>query len=72
MKTLDIIAYSNLSDEDKAFMDSFKETHDQYGIPDSDLIAFLNWEDISFDGYTQVADARNLWRNAIAFARGEK
>jgi hypothetical protein len=72
MKTIDIANYHNLSDEDKAFMDSFKETHDQYGVRDEDLIAFLNWEDISFDGYTQVADARNLWRDALAFARGEK
>jgi hypothetical protein len=55
---------------DKAFMDSFKRTHAQYEIPDKDIEAFLtgNAHDY-FDGYTQLADAHNLWAGALQFAR---
>jgi hypothetical protein len=55
---------------DKAFMDSFKSTHGQYEIPDKNIVAFLTGSAQEyFEGYTQLADARNLWADAIAFAR---
>ena len=72
MKTNEITTYRSLSDEDKAFMDAFNYTHEQYSISDEDIVGFLCGADISFDGYTQVADAHNLWEYAISFARGEK
>jgi hypothetical protein len=62
---------STLTNEQQAFMDSFKETHNQYEVSDEDLIAFLcGTHDEYFDVYTQVADAYNLWRDAIKFAKG--
>lgn len=62
-----------MTEEQKAFMDSFNETHDQYEIPDEAIVAFLHGDLSHFDGYcsgyTQLADARNLWGDALAFAR---
>lgn len=62
-----------LTDEQKAFMKSFKETHGQYDISDKAIIAFLHGDTkhftSCFDGYTQLADARNLWWDAINFAK---
>ena len=55
---------------DKAFMDSFKSTHDQYQISDKDIVEFLTGDSQGyFDGYTQLADAQNLWADAIVYAR---
>lgn len=55
---------------EKAFMDSFKNTHGQYEISDKDILAFLTGNtDKYFEGYTQLADARNLWADAIVYAR---
>lgn len=63
----------SLTDEQKAFMESFKDTHDQYEIPDDVLESYLrggdSYFDSYFDGYTQLADARNLWVDALKFAR---
>jgi hypothetical protein len=63
-----------LTDEQKAFIKSFKDTHDQYEIKDKAIVAFLHGDDSHFtscfDGYTQLADARNLWWDAINFAKG--
>jgi hypothetical protein len=58
-----------LTEEQQAFMDAFKDTHDQYGISDEDIEAFLRGNDKSFDGYTQLADAYNLWSDALNYAR---
>lgn len=60
-----------LTEEQKAFMKSFKETHDQYDLTDEVIIAFLHGSADYFIGYTQLADARNLWGDALHFARGE-
>jgi len=66
--------YKPLTDEQKAFMASFKDTHGQYDISDKAIIAFLHGDTTHFtscfDGYTQLADARNLWWDAINFAKG--
>jgi hypothetical protein len=62
----------SLTDEQQAFMKSFKDTHGQYDIPDEVIVDFLNGHDESFDGYTQLADAYNLWRDAINFAKEMK
>jgi hypothetical protein len=56
-----------LTDADKAFIKSFQETHNQYDVIDEDIEGFLLGEDNYFEGYTQVADAYNLWGDAIAF-----
>lgn len=72
MKTYDV-TIQKLSDQDKAFMDSFNYTHEQYGISDENIIAFLTGNTNEYyEGYTQLADAHNLWEHAIAFARSEK
>jgi len=62
-------SYEALTDDEKAFMCSFKETHGQYDIPDKTIIAYLAGSDNHFMGYTQLADARNLWDAAINFAK---
>jgi hypothetical protein len=62
-----VMSNRQLTDEDKAFIESFKETHNQYDVTDEDIVGFLLGEDKYFDGYTQVADAYNLWDDAIAF-----
>ena len=62
-----------LTEEQQAFMDSFKDTHDQYGISDERIEAFLRGDlklTDYFDGYTQLADAYNLWSDALNYARG--
>ena len=61
-----------LTDSDKAFIASFKETHNQYDVLDEDIAGFLLFENKYFDGYTQVADAHNLWNDAIAFTERNK
>jgi len=64
---------NNLTAEQQAFMDSFKETHDQYDVSDEKIIAFLHGDTSLFtgycSGYTQLADARNLWGDALNFAQ---
>ena len=61
-----------LTAEQQAFMDSFKETHDQYEVQDDVIEAYLRGEvNYYFDGYTQLADARDLWGDALKFARKE-
>lgn len=66
----------SLTDSDKAFVKSFKETHDQYEITDEAIDAFLRGDTqyftSCFDGYTQLADAYNLWHDAINFAKEMK
>jgi hypothetical protein len=60
-----------LTDEEMAFMASFKETHGQYELTDAMIISYLiepGWCEY-FDGCTQLADALNLWNDAIKFAR---
>jgi hypothetical protein len=59
-----------MTNSDKAFMDSFKDTHDQYEISDENIEAFLHGTDESFDGYTILADAYNLWNDAINYMQG--
>lgn len=61
-----------LSDSDIAFMESFLNTHDQYNVPEKDLIGFLCGENQYFECYTQVADAYNLWGDAVTFAWSNK
>lgn len=58
-----------LTAEQKAFIASFKETHGQYELSDEVIIAFLRGSSDYFIGYTQLADARNLWGDALHFAR---
>lgn len=58
-----------LTDEQKAFIASFKDTHGQYELSDEVIIAFLHGSADYFIGYTQLADARNLWGDALHFAR---
>jgi hypothetical protein len=59
-----------MTNSDIAFMESFKDTHDQYQISDEDIEAFLRGNDKSFGGYTQLADAYNLWSDAITYMQG--
>lgn len=59
----------SLTDEEKAFIASFKDTHSQYEFTEEVIVAFLRGSNAYFDGYTQLADARNLWADAIAYAR---
>jgi cobalamin biosynthesis Co2+ chelatase CbiK len=59
----------SLTDEEKAFIASFKDTHSQYAFTEEVIVASLRGTSEYFDGYTQLADARNLWKDAIAFAR---
>ena len=64
-------AERSLKDSDIAFMHSFKDTHGQYDIPDRYIVAFLTeGSEDYFDGYTQLADAYNLWTDAITHATG--
>lgn len=65
-----------LDDSDKAFVASFKDTHGQYDITDEAIAAFMHGDvgyfNSVFDGYTQLADAYNLWGDALNFARRAK
>jgi hypothetical protein len=65
-----------MKNSDKAFMASFKDTHGQYDISDEKIIAFLQGDISLFtgycDGYTQLADAYNLWGEAIYYMQGAK
>ena len=58
-----------MREEQKAFMESFKDTHDQYQITDDEITDYLQGNTREyFSGYTELADARNLWRDALRFA----
>ena len=58
-----------MREEQKAFMESFKDTHDQYQITDNEITEYLQGSTREyFSGYTELADARNLWGDALRFA----
>jgi hypothetical protein len=59
----------SLTDEEKAFIAAFKETHSQYAFTEEVIVSSLRGTSDYFDGYTQLADARNLWAEALQFAR---
>ena len=53
-----------------AFMRSFKEQFDHYDISDEQITDFLlGYHDEYFDGYSQLADAYNLWSDALRYAK---
>ena len=57
----------------KAFMRSFKEQFNQYDVSDQQITDFLLGEhDEYFDGYSELADAYNLWTDAVQFAQSIK
>lgn len=61
-----------MNEEDKynvAFFVAFSEEMGQYDVSYKDFEEFLRGEDKYFDGYTQLADAYNLWRTAVEFGR---
>jgi hypothetical protein len=54
----------------KAFMRSFKEQFNQYDVSDKQITDFLlGYNDDYFDGYSELADAYNLWTDAVQFAQ---
>jgi hypothetical protein len=54
----------------KAFMRSFKEQFNQYDVSDQQITDFLLcYYDEYFDGYSELADAYNLWSDAVRFAQ---
>ena len=57
----------------KAFMRSFKEQFNQYDVSDKQITDFLlGYNDDYFDGYSELADAYNLWTDAVQFAQSIK
>ena len=57
----------------KAFMRSFKEQFNQYDVSDQQITDFLlGYNDDYFDGYSELADAYNLWTDAVQFAQSIK
>jgi hypothetical protein len=55
---------------DKAFMRSFNQQFNQYDISDKQITDFLlGYQDDYFDGYSELADAYNLWSDAVRFAQ---
>ena len=59
----------DLTAEQDAFISSFQHTHGQYDVTTSNIEMFLHGHEVEcFDGYTQVADARNLWNDAMNYA----
>ena len=59
----------DLTAEQEAFIKSFQNTHGQYDVTTEDIEKFLHgYVDENFSGYTQVADARNLWNDAMNYA----
>jgi hypothetical protein len=54
----------------KAFMRSFKEQFNQYDVSDQQITDFLlGYDEEYFDGYSELADAYNLWTDAVQFAQ---
>ena len=54
----------------KAFMRSFRDQFNQYDISDEQITDFLlGYHDDYFDGYSELADAYNLWIDAVQFAQ---
>jgi hypothetical protein len=54
----------------KAFMRSFKEQYNQCDVSDKQITDFLlGYHDEYFDGYSELADAYNLWTDAVNFAQ---
>ena len=54
----------------KAFMRSFNEQFNQYDISDEKITDFLlGYNDDYFEGYSELADAYNLWTDAVRFAQ---
>ena len=54
----------------KAFMRSFKEQFNQCDVSDKQITDFLlDFHDEYFDGYSELADAYNLWTDAVRFAQ---
>jgi hypothetical protein len=54
----------------KAFMRSFKEQYNQCDVSDQQITDFLlGFHDDYFDGYSELADAYNLWTDAVQFAQ---
>lgn len=61
---------NEMTEMDKAFMESFQDRFNQYNVRDEDIEEFLiGNSDNNFEGYTAVADAYGLWSDAIAFAK---
>jgi hypothetical protein len=59
-----------LTASDKAFMRSFKEQYNQCDVSDKQITDFLlGYHDEYFDGYSELADAYNLWTDAVNFAQ---
>lgn len=59
-----------LSDSDIAFMKSFKDRCNQYDVTDQNILDYLYGNDCDyFEGYTQLADAYNMWQDALAFSK---
>jgi hypothetical protein len=59
-----------LSDSDIAFMASFKDRCDQYDVTDQNILDYLYGNECGcFEGYTQLADAYNMWQDALEFAK---
>ena len=59
-----------LTASDKAFMRSFKEQFNQWDISDQQITDFLlGYDEEYFDGYSELADAYNLWTDAVNFAQ---
>ena len=60
---------NKMTEMDKAFMESFQDRFNQYNVCDEDIENFLigNSND-NFEGYTALADAYGLWKDALAQA----
>lgn len=57
----------------KAFMRSFKEQFNQYDVSDQQITDFLlGYDEEYFDGYSELADAYNLWTDAVQFTNAIK
>ena len=63
-----------MNEKDKfnlAFFKAFDEEMGQYDVTLEQFVAYLEdrWDSNGSNGYTQLADAYNLWGTAVEFGR---